>query len=292
MATIPPKKPVSQTEPNFGGAHRDASAHTQSSTHAQAAANEAGSAVRHGADALSQSVNAVSHGIQAASSQTQSAVSQAQSAVKNTQSALGNTTQSAINSGHAAMKSAVHIASSAAGRAVSAAQNSRESAESLVRHGANTMKDIFASGTGEARKANEKLHALRRERTENLSRSVDKIARSINNMVTLGRDNAEALVEMSHIASDIAQSINSELVNFANNNFSTRVEMYQEAFACRNLQEMVELQNKWLSTRIENFFNQSQRLTEMFFQLATEATEPLNERVAETTERLSKSLAA
>ncbi len=121
---------------------------------------------------------------------------------------------------------------------------------------------------------------------------MDAWSRTLNDLVALMRENADAAVEVGHIASDISRSIHSELVSCANTNFSDNIEICKEAFSCRNINDMVDLHSKWLNSTIDNFFAQSSRIGEMCFQLVTEAAEPINERMSEATERLSKSLAA
>jgi len=200
--------------------------------------------------------------------------------------------KTAERTAHSATKIASHAATKAASAALSAVETTRSSAESMVKLGTDTMKEFFSSGTEEAQKAHEKAFAVAREGSENISRAVDALTRTLNDMVALGRENADAAVEVSHIAADIAKSINSELVSCANGNFADNVEICKDAFACRNISDALDIQSKWLSTNLENFFAQSNRLSELYFQLATEAAEPINERVAEATERFSKALAA
>ena len=177
-------------------------------------------------------------------------------------------------------------------RFMSALETSRSSAESMFKIGTDTVKEFFSSGSEEAQKAHEKFFAIGRESTENVSRAVDALTRTLSDFVSVARENADAAVEVNHIAADIAKSINSELVNCANTNFSDNVEICKEAFTCRDINDMFDLHSKWLSVSMDNFFNQSTRLAEMVLQLATEAAEPINERVAEATERFSKTLAA
>jgi phasin family protein len=193
---------------------------------------------------------------------------------------------------HAAPKAVSHTANKAAAASFSALESTRNSAESMLRIGTDKAKEFFASGSEEAQKAHEKIFAMGRGNAENLSRAVDAFTHTLNDLVNASRENIDAAVEVNHIAADIAKSINAELVSCANTNFSDNVELCKEAFACRDVNDAFDLQSKFLSTNMDNFFTQSTRLAEMLFQLATEAAEPINERVAEATERFSKSLAA
>jgi hypothetical protein len=204
----------------------------------------------------------------------------------------GSAPKLAANTAQSAAKIASNTASKAASAALSAVESSRSSVESMVKLSTESVKEFFASTTEEAQKGQEKFFAIGRESAENISRAVDALTRTLNDVVELGRENADAVVEVGHIAADISKSVNAELVSCANTNFADNIEICKEVFACRNINDVLELHSKWLSTNIDNFFAQSARLGEMCFQLATEAAEPINERVAEATERFSKSLAA
>ncbi len=193
---------------------------------------------------------------------------------------------------HSAPKLAAQTLDKTTAAAYSAVESTRSSAESFAKMGADTVKELFANSTGEASKAHDKAFAMSREGAENLSRVVDALSRTLNDSVSLFRENADAAIEVMHITADITKTINSELVSNVNSNFVDNVELYKDAFACRNVNDVMDMQSKWLSTNLENFFAQSARLAEMSFQLVSEAAEPIHERVAEATERLSKSMAA
>jgi hypothetical protein len=209
-----------------------------------------------------------------------------------TQKKSAQSSSKASSASQSAPKLAAQSMNKTAAVALSAVESTRNSAETFVKMGADTVKEFFASGTDEASKAHEKAFAISRESTENLSRVVDAFSRTMNDMVSLVRENADAAIEVCHITSDISKTINSELVSCANNNFVDNVELCKDACACRNMNDMIDIQNKWFNSNMESFFSQSARIAEMCFQLVTEASEPISERVAETTERFSKSMAA
>jgi phasin family protein len=180
-----------------------------------------------------------------------------------------------------ATKAVSNTADKAAAAARSAVETTRSSAESMLKISTDTAKEFFASGSEEAQKAHDNFFAISRGGAENASRAVEALTRTLNDFVGLARENADAAAEVHHIAADIAKSINSELMSCANTNFSDNVELCKEMFSCRDINDALELHSKFLSTNMDNFFTQSTRLAEMMLQLATEAAEPINERVAE-----------
>lgn len=165
-------------------------------------------------------------------------------------------------------------------------------AENVVNLGTEVMRDFIATGAGEAQKAQQQVFAISREGAENLARSADAATRSLNEAMNLSRENIEACMECSNSVANITRTISSEVYNSVNSAFSESVELSKEIFACRTINDLFELQTKYVRNSIDNFFSDSMKFSEMAFQLASEAAEPLNERIADTTERLSRSLAA
>lgn len=193
-------------------------------------------------------------------------------------------------------QSAVHVTSQvvekAAKTAASTLETTHNSAKSVVNIGADTMKEIFSNSTEEASKAHAKVFAFGRDGAEVISRTLDAVTRTLNDFIALNRENIDVAVEVSNILTDITKATNTELVKYSNENFSENLDICNEAFSCRNLNDAVELTNKWVSCNVENFFAQSERLAAMLFQFANEASEPVNDHILESTERLGKSLAA
>lgn len=200
-------------------------------------------------------------------------------------------TQSKTSPASAARATAAS-ADKVASQAFSAMESTRSSAENFVRIGAATAKEFLASSTGEASKAQDKVYAMGRESAENVSRAVDAMAQTLNDSVEMFRENADACIEVCHIASDVAKTVQAEAINFANGCFIDNIELCKETFACRNANDLIEVQNRWFSTNMDNFFSQSSKIAEMCFQMVSEVSEPINERIAEVTERFSKTMAA
>jgi hypothetical protein len=113
----------------------------------------------------------------------------------------------------------------------------------------------------------------------------------LNDLVALARENVDVAAEVGNIVSDISSTANAELVKYANSNFSDNMDIFNEAFTCRNINDVLELNSKWLSVNLDNLFAQSARLADIVFQFANEASEPVNDHILESAERLSKSLA-
>src|SRR5271170_1950869 len=189
-------------------------------------------------------------------------------------------------------KLASNIANKAAKSAFDAAQQTRSQAENVVKIGGNAVKEFLATSTDEAQKAQEKAFAIGREGAEHLAKSADAVTKALYDGIGISRDSVETCIECSNMAATLAKDVSSEIFESANKAFADNIEISKEFFACRTINDMFELQNRATKSIIDNFFNQSVKLSGMVFEYATEALEPINERVVQATEQLSKALAA
>jgi len=189
-------------------------------------------------------------------------------------------------------KFAADVADKAAKQTFAAAQSTKNSAENVVRIGSSAMKEFLASSAGEAQKAQEKMFSFGREGAENFAKSADALTKMMVEAVAMSRDNVETCIECGNMTASLAKDVSAEMFESANQAFSDSVELSKDVFACRTINDVFELQSRVARNAIDNFFNQSVKLSGLFFEYSTEALEPINERVSQASEQLSKALAA
>lgn len=200
------------------------------------------------------------------------------------------TQQAKKSSAQPAAKLASNVANKAAKNTFAAVESGRESVESVVKISGNAVKDLLSNSASEAQKAQEKVFEMGRESAEQISKSADAMTKSLYEAISMSRDNVEAIVECGNLTASLAKDISSELVEYANKAFSDNVEISKNIFACRTINDMVDLQTKIMKSSFDSLFNQSSKLTGMLFEYSTEALEPINERVSQATEQFSKTL--
>jgi hypothetical protein len=188
---------------------------------------------------------------------------------------------------------------SAEDASAAATKQMQDAAEQMMKYGSDFMQQMFSSPAVNGAKgfafkngAQDSFSKAAREGAEKLSKGAGSAQRSMNDVVELGRENAEAIVEASNIAVGVSKQISAEVVNYVNKAFSNNVDLSKQAFTCRTLNDMFDLNNKFVKSNLDAFFNESVKVSEMLFQCATDISEPLNERVSETSQRLSKAFAA
>ena len=191
-----------------------------------------------------------------------------------------------------AAKFASTVANKTAKEAFASIESTRSSAENVVKLGTKAVKDFMGPIAGEAQKTQEKVFAMGREGAEHLAKSADTLTKILHESIAISRDNVEACIECGNMSTALVKDVSDEVIETSNKAFSDNVELSKAFFACRTFNDMFELQNKIVKNSIDNFFNQSVKLSGMFFEYTTEALEPINERVAQASEQFSKALSA
>lgn len=141
-------------------------------------------------------------------------------------------------------------------------------------------------------KAGEKAFGFGAGASEQFTKSAGSAGRIASEAASLSRENAEALVECGNIAATVTKQLSSEVMGYLNKSFAQNVELSKQAFGCRTLNDMFDLQTKIVKSNLDAFFSESLKISEIAFQCASDISEPLNERLSESTERLSKVAAA
>lgn len=189
-----------------------------------------------------------------------------------------------------AVKLASNVAGKAAKTTISAVESTRNSAENVARISSTAVKDLLANGASEAQKAQEKAFEMGRESAKHITKSADVITKSLYEAIAISRDNVEAMVECGNLTASLAQDMSNEMLEYANRSFSDGVELSRDVFACRTINDMVDLQNRIIKSSLDSFFNQSSKMSSMIFEYSNEALEPINERVSQASEQMSKVL--
>lgn len=189
--------------------------------------------------------------------------------------AANNTAQSAANATQSAISS---ISSKVA------------TPDQMLHAGSEAVRNFLSAGTEEAQKTHEKVLSIGRESVDKWSETADKTARSMSEVIAIGKDHVDALMESSKIATDLGRDLQGNFISEVNALFAENVELSKELLACRTLNDLVEIQNRAVQTNLSRFFNHSARLTEAWFKLATDATDPLNAQVTQVANRLNKTI--
>jgi hypothetical protein len=201
------------------------------------------------------------------------------------------TQQAKKSSSQPAVKLASSVANKATRNTISAVESTRNSAESVLNISSSAVKDLLANGASEAQKVQEKAFEMGSDYAAQVSKSADAVTKSLYEVIAISRDNVEAMIECGNMTASLAKDVSNEMAEYANKAFSDNMELAKDAFACRTINDMVELQSRMIKTTIDSMFNQSSKISNMMFQYSTEACEPISERITTATEQMSRALA-
>jgi hypothetical protein len=169
---------------------------------------------------------------------------------------------------------------------------SRAASENVVDFSSRGFRDAFDRTASEAQRMQEQATRFSRESAQQMSRGASVASRAMNEGVAIMQGNVETCMQCGNIAADMTRKLSEEVFTFANDMFSSNVEISKDLFACRTINDVFDLQNRLMRTNLDNFFSESARLSEMVFDYINQAAEPIGERINETTDRLSRSIAA
>lgn len=184
------------------------------------------------------------------------------------------------------------VANKTAKNTFSAVESTRASAENVVKISSNAVKEFLTTGAGEAKKAQAKAFDMSRESAEQLAKGADAVTKLMYEAIAASRDNLETAMECGNMTAALAKDVSTEVMESVNKNFSESLELSKDMLACRTINDVMELQNRVVRSAVDNFFNQSVKLSGMVFEYTTEALEPINERVAQASDQFTKALVA
>lgn len=138
----------------------------------------------------------------------------------------------------------------------------------------------------------EKAIEMGRENMETLMRGTDAFNRVAGELADVCSDNITAYIESGTKVSRIFQNLGNEIMEAGNRTLSDCAEFSREALACRTVKDVVNLQNKMTQQILDNYFEETSKLSEMLFESCNEALEPLNEQTAVASEHIRKAMAA
>lgn len=185
-------------------------------------------------------------------------------------------------------------ASKAAARpaTVSMLGSTRSSAENVVNFGSQAVKDIQSSFSSEAQKTQEKIYSMTRDGAETFAKSADQASKAVYELMNICRDNLEACIESGNLSANICKELSQEISDYCNQAASEQMETAQQLFACRTLNDLVELQNRVIRHSVDGYFEQCNKISSLAFECINDICEPINQRVSDATEQVSKIITA
>jgi phasin family protein len=175
-------------------------------------------------------------------------------------------------------------------RSVGTTKKSDRMSNNVVSISENAIRGAFTSGANKMAESRETVVAVGLDGATHLARGAETASRVWSESLSISRDHMEACAEASAIAVDCANRLSENMMNYANDAIAESVEISKRFFGCRTASDVFELQNKLAQSSVQRFLDESSRVSDMMFHMASKATEPFSEKLSDVPHRITSAL--
>lgn len=162
----------------------------------------------------------------------------------------------------------------------------------MSQHAKKTVNKTTLEAVDTVQKTEKESLKMGRDGVETLLRGADGFNHAASKCMNICSGNISAIVESGSAASHAFRDVQHEMMECYNRIFSDYVEISKEAFACRTIKDMTELQSRAMQQVSDSHFDTTNKLFRMVFDSFSEALEPINERTAIASEQIRKAMTA
>lgn len=113
-----------------------------------------------------------------------------------------------------------------------------------------------------------------------------------NDAASAGKENVEAIIKSTNIWMKGTEDLFKTYMSLAQDTAAKNSEAFKTLLACKNLNELTEVQNKLAQESFDGFMAGATKISELSVKLATDALEPINDQVSKTIRKATDSVAA
>ena len=131
----------------------------------------------------------------------------------------------------------------------------------------------------------DKAQALFADMNARTKAAMEKSAKTVEEMTDLAKGNVEALVEASRIAAKGLESIGHDAADFGRRNFENATATMKTLASVKSPTEFFKLQSDFFRSTFDSLVAETSKNTEAMLKLASDAAQPLSNRVALATDK-------
>lgn len=165
-------------------------------------------------------------------------------------------------------------------------------AEQIYAAFADNAELILKASADAARKTYETAVSVTREPAAAALKSGGLAIKDYDDAVAFGRDNIDAVAEVSTIAVRGLQDVGKEWVGLVQKSADEVPTTVKAIAACKTVKEAAELQADLAKANVETFMNAAVKFQQLGFKLATTTFEPINKRFTDAVTKYGKPFAA
>jgi phasin family protein len=114
--------------------------------------------------------------------------------------------------------------------------------------------------------------------TEAVKDGFDKAVKGYDQLISFGKDNAEAVIKSATLAGKGLEAINTEVFAYSRLTVEEGVEVTKAVLASKSIQEALEIQTDYVKTAFETYVTEMNKVRELALAVAKQATQPLQAR--------------
>ncbi len=163
-------------------------------------------------------------------------------------------------------------------------------------YGKNQQEAAFTQGnvtsfSKASQQAQQNVEEIGRQAWEKWARSADTAVDSLDDLVALNKQAADATFKCLSASGDIAQAIGEEISSLSNDVIAENIEALEGSFACRTINDFIDLQNELFRANSSRATNAALKIMELSAAYAN-AAEPIAEAASEISEKAAKIFSA
>lgn len=150
------------------------------------------------------------------------------------------------------------------------------------------MSTSKAKGTKQDRKGVEEMTTQKAKGTENMFTNGWDARQSFEQFAGAGRENFDAFVQASTIATKGYGAISQHWFEFSRSAMEKNAEAAKAMMGAKTAKDLVELQTDWAKTAFEGYVAETTKASELAFKTTTEAFAPIQARVDDLVTKIVK----
>ena len=114
--------------------------------------------------------------------------------------------------------------------------------------------------------------------TEAVKDGFDKAVKGYDQLLSIGKDNAEAVIKSATLAGKGLEAINTQVFAYSRLSMEEGVEVTKAVLASKSVQEALEIQTDYVKSAFETYVTELNKVRDMALSVAKQAAQPLQAR--------------
>lgn len=162
--------------------------------------------------------------------------------------------------------------------------------DTAVDAGTKVAETVIKANTEACKKGYETLVSMGREAVDAASKASSNV-QGFEQVADYPKANFEAVVEASSVLARGVEECNDRVIDLAKSNLEDGLAAQKALFGAKTFQEAVEIHSGFVRKAAERAMSESAAISGMWMKMATDAAQPLTQRVNKTVEDVSKNAA-